>query len=84
MFEALMKKMDSQKQDTDEKLQSLESVVKHLQQRATTTDANLGNLQAQFNNRLPPQPLANPKVNVSAIDACLVFTIFVTASARVM
>ena len=46
MFEALMKKMDSQKQDTNDKLQSLESAVKQLQQRATATDANVGNLQA--------------------------------------
>ena len=67
MFEALLKKMDSQKQDTDEKLQSLESVFKQLQQRATTTDTNLGNLQAQLNNRLPPQPIVNLKDNVSAI-----------------
>ncbi|XP_012435429.2 uncharacterized protein LOC105762056 [Gossypium raimondii] len=37
------------------------------QRRASSIDVNLGNLQAQVNNRLPSQPVANPKDNVSAI-----------------
>ncbi|PPD97344.1 hypothetical protein GOBAR_DD05629 [Gossypium barbadense] len=46
---------------------SLESAVNQLQTRASSTDVNLGNLQAQVNNRLPSQPVANPRDNVSAI-----------------
>ncbi|PPD93450.1 hypothetical protein GOBAR_DD09609 [Gossypium barbadense] len=34
---------------------------------ASTIDVNLGNLQAQVNNRLPSQPVTNPRDNVSAI-----------------
>ncbi|XP_052489872.1 uncharacterized protein LOC128042542 [Gossypium raimondii] len=37
------------------------------QRRASSTDVNLGNLQAQVNNRLPSQPVANPRDNVNAI-----------------
>ncbi|PPD91093.1 hypothetical protein GOBAR_DD11966 [Gossypium barbadense] len=37
------------------------------QRRASSTDVNLGNLQAQVNNRLPSQPVENPRDNVSAI-----------------
>ncbi|XP_012487845.1 uncharacterized protein LOC105801055 [Gossypium raimondii] len=37
------------------------------QRRASSTDVNLGNLQAQVNNRLPSQPVANLRDNVSAI-----------------
>ncbi|PPD73991.1 hypothetical protein GOBAR_DD29082 [Gossypium barbadense] len=33
----------------------------------SSTDVNLGNLQAQVNNRLPSQPVANPRDNVSVI-----------------
>ncbi|PPD75511.1 hypothetical protein GOBAR_DD27562 [Gossypium barbadense] len=59
--------MVDQKKETDGRFQSLESAVKQLQTRASSTDVNLGNLQAQVNNRLPSQPVANPRNNVSAI-----------------
>ncbi|PPE01353.1 hypothetical protein GOBAR_DD01597 [Gossypium barbadense] len=67
MLEQMMKMMVDQKKETDRRFQSLESVVKQLQTRASSTDVNLGNLQAQVNNRLPSQPMANPRDNVSAI-----------------
>ncbi|XP_052485174.1 uncharacterized protein LOC128040463 [Gossypium raimondii] len=47
--------------------QNLSAEMKQLQTRASSTDVNLGNLQAQVNNRLPSQPVANPRDNVSAI-----------------
>ncbi|XP_012472398.2 uncharacterized protein LOC105789571 [Gossypium raimondii] len=67
MLEQMMKMMVDQKKETDGRFQSLESAVKQLQTRASSTDVNLGNLQAQVNNRLPSQPMANPRDNVSAI-----------------
>ncbi|TYG46003.1 hypothetical protein ES288_D11G221200v1 [Gossypium darwinii] len=67
MLEQMMKMMVDQKKETDRRFQSLESVVKQLQTRASSTDVNLGNLQAQVNNRLPSQPMANLRDNVSAI-----------------
>ncbi|TYI75800.1 hypothetical protein E1A91_D06G032000v1, partial [Gossypium mustelinum] len=67
MLEQMMKMMADQKKETDGRFQSLESAVKQLQTRASSTDVNLGNLQAQVNNRLPSQPVANPRDNVSAI-----------------
>ncbi|TYI87516.1 hypothetical protein E1A91_D04G141000v1, partial [Gossypium mustelinum] len=67
MLEQMMKMMVDQKKETDGRFQSLESAVKQLQTRASSTDVNLGNLQAQVNNRLPSQPVANPRDNVSAI-----------------
>ncbi|KAK8302323.1 hypothetical protein V6Z12_D04G079500 [Gossypium hirsutum] len=66
MLEQMMKMMADQKKETDGRFQSLESTVKQLQIRASSTDVNLGNLQAQVNNRLPSQPVANPMDNVSA------------------
>ncbi|PPD78262.1 hypothetical protein GOBAR_DD24809 [Gossypium barbadense] len=59
--------MVDQKKETDGRFQYLESAAKQLQTRASSTDVNLGNLQAQVNNRLPSQPVANPRDNVSAI-----------------
>ncbi|PPE01516.1 hypothetical protein GOBAR_DD01445 [Gossypium barbadense] len=67
MLEQMMKMMADQKKETDGRFQSLESAVKQLQTRASSTDVNLGNLQAQVNNRLPSQPVVNPRDNVSAI-----------------
>nr|XP_012466324.1 unnamed protein product [Gossypium raimondii] len=67
MLEQMMKMMVDQKKETDGRFQSLESAVKQLQTRASSTDVNLGNLQAQVNNWLPSQPVANPRDNVSAI-----------------
>ncbi|XP_016693090.1 uncharacterized protein [Gossypium hirsutum] len=67
MLEQMMKMMADQKKETDGRFQSLESAAKQLQTRASSTDVNLGNLQAQVNNRLPSQPVANPRDNVSAI-----------------
>ncbi|XP_012441977.2 uncharacterized protein LOC105766989 [Gossypium raimondii] len=58
-----MKMMTNQKKETDERFPALESAVKQLQTRASSTDVNLGNLQAQVNNRLPSQPVANPRDN---------------------
>ncbi|PPD85585.1 hypothetical protein GOBAR_DD17482 [Gossypium barbadense] len=67
MLEQMMKMMADQKKETDGRFQSLELTVKQLQTRASSTDVNLGNLQAQVNNRLPSQPVANSRDNVSAI-----------------
>ncbi|TYG65196.1 hypothetical protein ES288_D06G166900v1 [Gossypium darwinii] len=67
MLEQMMKMMVDQKKETDGRFQYLESAAKQLQTRASSTDVNLGNLQAQVNNRLPSQPVANPRDNVSAI-----------------
>ncbi|KAK8278661.1 hypothetical protein V6Z11_D09G056700 [Gossypium hirsutum] len=67
VLEQMMKMMAGQKKETDGRFQSLELVVKQLQTRASSTDVNLGNLQAQVNNRLPSHPVANPRDNVSAI-----------------
>ncbi|PPD79393.1 hypothetical protein GOBAR_DD23678 [Gossypium barbadense] len=67
MFEQMMKMMSDQKKEADRKFQALESVVKQLQIRASGTDVNLGNLQAQVNNRLPSQPMTNSRDNVIAI-----------------
>ncbi|TYI61425.1 hypothetical protein E1A91_D10G171300v1, partial [Gossypium mustelinum] len=67
MLEQMMKMMVDQKKETDGRFQSLELTVKQLQTRASSTDVILGNLQAQVNNRLPSQPVANPRDNVSAI-----------------
>ncbi|PPD69268.1 hypothetical protein GOBAR_DD33852 [Gossypium barbadense] len=67
MLEQMMNMMVDQKKETNERFQSLESAVKQLQTRASSTDVNLGNLQAQVNNRLPSQPVANLRDNVSAI-----------------
>ncbi|XP_016704294.2 uncharacterized protein [Gossypium hirsutum] len=67
MLEQMMKMMADQKKETDGRFQSLELTVKQLQTRASSTNVNLGNLQAQVNNRLPSQPVANPRDNVSAI-----------------
>ncbi|XP_012468822.1 uncharacterized protein LOC105786894 [Gossypium raimondii] len=67
MLEQMMKMMADQKKETDGRFQSLELAVKQLQTRASSTDVNLGNLHAQVNNRLPSQPVANPRDNVSAI-----------------
>ncbi|PPD94918.1 hypothetical protein GOBAR_DD08066 [Gossypium barbadense] len=67
MLEQMMKMMADQNKETDGRFQSLESIVKQLQTRASSTDVNLGNLQAQVNNRLPSQPMVNPRDNVSAI-----------------
>ncbi|KAL1093633.1 hypothetical protein V6Z11_D06G044100 [Gossypium hirsutum] len=55
MLEQMMKMMADQKKETDGRFQ------------ASSTDVNLGNLQAQVNNRLPSQPVANLRDNVSAI-----------------
>ncbi|TYH34088.1 hypothetical protein ES332_D13G105000v1, partial [Gossypium tomentosum] len=44
-----------------------QNLIKQLQTRASSTDVNLGNLQAHVNNRLPSQPVENPRDNVSAI-----------------
>ncbi|TYG79931.1 hypothetical protein ES288_D02G176800v1, partial [Gossypium darwinii] len=55
MLEQMMKMMADQKKETDGRFQ------------ASSTDVNLGNLQAQVNNRLPSQPVGNPRDNVSAI-----------------
>ncbi|KAL1077687.1 hypothetical protein V6Z11_D10G112200 [Gossypium hirsutum] len=63
MLEQMMKMMADQKKETDGRFQSLESAVKQLQTRASSTDVNLGNLQAQVNNRLPSQPVVNPRDN---------------------
>ncbi|PPD85828.1 hypothetical protein GOBAR_DD17235 [Gossypium barbadense] len=59
--------MADQKKETDGRFQTLESAVKQLQTRASSTDVSLGNLQALVNNRLPSQLVANPRDNVSAI-----------------
>ncbi|PPD89487.1 hypothetical protein GOBAR_DD13580 [Gossypium barbadense] len=48
MLEQMMKMMADQKKETDVRFQSLESAVKQLQTRASSTDVNLGNLQAQW------------------------------------
>ncbi|XP_040956115.1 uncharacterized protein [Gossypium hirsutum] len=50
-----------------EQFQALETVVKQLQTRVSSTDVNLGNLQAQVNNRLRSQSVTNPRDNVSAV-----------------
>nr|XP_012466334.1 unnamed protein product [Gossypium raimondii] len=50
MLEQMMKMMADQKKETDGRFQSLESVVMQLQTRASSTDVNLGNLQAQWYN----------------------------------
>ena len=63
----MMKMMADQKKETDGRFQSLELAVKQFQTKASSTDVNLGNLQAQVNNRLPSQPVVNPRDNVSAI-----------------
>ncbi|PPD83625.1 hypothetical protein GOBAR_DD19439 [Gossypium barbadense] len=67
MLEQMMKMMVDQKKETDGRFQSLESAVKQLQTKASSTDVNLGNLQAQVNNRLPSQPVPYPRDNVSSI-----------------
>ncbi|PPD71194.1 hypothetical protein GOBAR_DD31925 [Gossypium barbadense] len=67
MLEQMMKMMSDQKKETDGRFQALESTVKQLQTSASSTDVNLVNLQAQVNNRLPSQPVANPRDNVSVI-----------------
>ncbi|PPD86139.1 hypothetical protein GOBAR_DD16922 [Gossypium barbadense] len=67
MLEQMMKMMADQKKEIDGSFQSLESAVKQLQTRASSTDVNLGNLQAQVNNRLPSQLVANLRDNVSAV-----------------
>ncbi|PPD98615.1 hypothetical protein GOBAR_DD04360 [Gossypium barbadense] len=67
MLEQMMKMMANQKKETDGRLQSLESTVTQLQTRTSSTNVNLENLQAQVNNLLPSQPVANPRDNVSAI-----------------
>ncbi|PPD83611.1 hypothetical protein GOBAR_DD19454 [Gossypium barbadense] len=63
----MMKMMSDQKKKTDGRFQDLELAEKQLQTRASLTDVNLGNLQAQVNNQLPSQPVTNPRDNVSAI-----------------
>ncbi|PPD70058.1 hypothetical protein GOBAR_DD33062 [Gossypium barbadense] len=68
MLKQMMKMMTDQKKETDERFQALESAVKQLQTRASSTDVNLGNLQAQVNIRLPSQPVANPRDNVQNND----------------
>ncbi|XP_012488009.1 uncharacterized protein LOC105801229 [Gossypium raimondii] len=67
MLEQMMKMMANQKKEIDGRLQSLESTVTQLQTRTSSTNVNLENLQAQVNNLLPSQPVANPRDNVSAI-----------------
>ncbi|PPD99169.1 hypothetical protein GOBAR_DD03813 [Gossypium barbadense] len=47
MLEQMMKMMVDQMKETDGRFQSLESAVKQLQTRASSTNVNLGNLQAQ-------------------------------------
>jgi len=51
----------------DDRFQILETTLKQVQERQTTTDIIVSNLQAQMQNRLPSQPYPNPKENVSAI-----------------
>ncbi|XP_012481060.1 uncharacterized protein LOC105795958 [Gossypium raimondii] len=53
MLEQMMKMISDQKKETDGRFQDLETAVKQLQTRVSSTDVNLGNLQAQVNNRLP-------------------------------
>ncbi|KAL1121261.1 hypothetical protein V6Z11_D01G220000 [Gossypium hirsutum] len=67
MLEQMMKMISDQKKETDGRFQALETTIKQLQTRVSSTDVNLGNLQAQVNNRLPSQSVANPKDNVSAV-----------------
>ncbi|PPD88238.1 hypothetical protein GOBAR_DD14822 [Gossypium barbadense] len=67
MLEQMMKMMSDQKKEIDGRFQALESAVKQLQTKASSTDVNLGNLQAQVNNLLPSQLVTNPRDNVSAI-----------------
>ncbi|TYG40252.1 hypothetical protein ES288_D12G078300v1 [Gossypium darwinii] len=64
---ATLSRFEQQNSRSYNSFQSLESTVKQLQTRASSTDVNLGNLQAQVNNRLPSQPVANPRDNFSAI-----------------
>lgn len=67
MLEQMMKMMSDEKKETNGRFQALETVVKQLQTRASSADVNLGNFQAQVNNRLPSQSVANPRDNVSVV-----------------
>ncbi|PPE02779.1 hypothetical protein GOBAR_DD00194 [Gossypium barbadense] len=67
MLEQMMKMMSDEKKETNGRFQALETVVKQLQTRASSADVNLGNFQAQVDNRLPSQSVANPRDNVSAV-----------------
>ncbi|XP_052483033.1 uncharacterized protein LOC105781540 [Gossypium raimondii] len=58
---------NSRQYNSSQQQPSHQNLMKQLQTRASSTDVNLGNLQAQVNNRLPSQPVANPRDNVSAI-----------------
>ena len=51
----------------DDRFQILETTLKQVQERQTTTDTIVSNLQVQMQNRLPSQLYPNPKENVSAI-----------------
>jgi len=60
LLEQVFKKMD-------DRFQILETTLRHVQEKQTTIDIMVSNLQAQMQNRLPSQPYPNPKENVSAI-----------------
>ena len=63
LLEQVLKKMDN-------RFQILETTLKQVQGRQTTTDIIVSNLQTQMQNKLPSQPYPNPKGNVS----CLLYT----------
>ncbi|XP_040947966.1 uncharacterized protein [Gossypium hirsutum] len=67
MLEQMIKMISNQKKETDGRFQALETAIKQLQTRVSSTNVNLGNLQTQVNNRLPSQSVANPRDNVSAV-----------------
>lgn len=59
-----IKKMES---NSNTKFQALETQMKQMQTRITTNQITFENFVAQMNNRLPSEPFANLKDNMSAI-----------------
>ncbi|VFQ95765.1 unnamed protein product [Cuscuta campestris] len=52
----------------DDKFTSVDISLKQLQERQTASETLISNMQAQMNNRLPSQPFPNPKENLNAIE----------------